>query len=208
MTQFPFPLWHGTSAYLLPAIREHGLGGRNLMAQWRVMDFLERAFPQVGVDENDFHDPDILDLMPIRAAINGGAAGMNFEYGSVYVAGGYDKAAAYAQTAPELISFVRILLEVAKRRGLTSVSDGLEDFPEVREFLKLEPKPVVLKLSPVLMAHVQNERGEKITVPQDAMHSLGKNQFWSQVGFRLTEVIPFERIEVIDASNHHRSIVL
>lgn len=104
MTLFPFSLWHGTSAHLLPAIREHGLGGRNLMTEWGVMDFLKRALPQVGVDENDFHDPDILDLMPIHAAVKGGAAGMNFEYGSVYVAGGYDKAAIYAQTAPELIS--------------------------------------------------------------------------------------------------------
>jgi hypothetical protein len=178
------------------------------MEEWGVMEFLKRALPQVGVDENDFHDPDILDLMPIYAAVKGGAAGMNFEYGSVYVAGGYDKAAIYAQTAPELISFVRILLEVAERRGLTSVSEGLEDFPEVRDFLKLEPKPVVLKLPPVPMAHIQSERGEKITVPQDAKHSLGKNQFWSQVGFRLIEVVPFDKIEVVDASNHQRSIAL
>lgn len=205
MKLFPLTLWHGTSAHLLPLIREHGLGGRNVMADWRVMDFLEWAFPQVGVAEYDFHDPDYLDLLPIRAAVDGGAAGMNFEYGSVYVAGGYDRAADYAQSAPELISFVRILLDVAGRREMPSISDGLERFPELHQFLRQEPRPIVLKLPPTPMALIRDERGGPLLMPEQILEVSADSPEWSQAGFRIAAVVPFEGIEVIDASAHQSS---
>jgi hypothetical protein len=208
MKLFPFTLWHGTSAHLLPTIKEHGLGGRHVMAEWGVMDFLKWAFPQIGVAEYDFDDPDCMELMPIRSAVNGGSAGLNFEYNSVYLAGGYDKAADYAQTAPELVSFVRTIQQVAERRGIHSISRGLADYPELTEFLKLDIKPVVLKLPPLPQTLIQNERGGPAGMPSASDDGGVNMHLWSQIAFRLTEVIPFQGIEVIDASNDQRSTLL
>src|SRR6516165_3696276 len=36
----PFPLFHGTSDIFLPSIRRHGLGGKNIVVEWRVLEFL------------------------------------------------------------------------------------------------------------------------------------------------------------------------
>jgi hypothetical protein len=198
---FPIPLWHGTSAHLLPLIKEHGLGGRNVMADWNVMEFLASTFPHLKVGEFDFADPDYPDLMPIRSAIGGGAAGMNFEYGHVYLAGGYDRAADYAQNAPELVSFAKVILDAAQRRGIGAVQERLASYPELEEFLMRDPAPVVLKLPPVPFSWIKDEKGgEKVLSSRDLDDS--DMSIWSQVGFRLTEVIPFDGIEIIDARDH------
>jgi hypothetical protein len=198
---FPFTVWHGTSAHLLPKIQEYGLGGRNPMADWRVMEFLMLALETLNYDEYDFAHPDCIDLMSIKAASKGGAKGMNFEYGDVYVAGGYQKAANYAVNAPELISFVRTVLEVADRRRDNSVRSGLSDYPQIAGFISLASKPVVLKLPPLPMAVVATENGGQIKFRADTTGEAGK-AFLSQMSYRLTSKIPFDEIEVLDASDH------
>jgi len=204
MSLFPFTLWHGTSAHFLPMMKEHGLGGSNPMADWRVMDFLADALKILDVAEDDFAHPDILDLQPIMAAVKGGAAGLNFEYGDVYVAGGYDKAAYYASIAPELVSFVRTVLEVANRRGDSSVREGLSVYARLEAFVGLAPKPIVLKLPPLPLSLFQDERGGEVQFPANFTGEVSE-AFYSQMAYRLTTVIPFEGIEVVEVSDHKPS---
>jgi hypothetical protein len=201
---FPFTLWHGTSAHLLPTIQKHGLGGRYPMADWRVLDFLTLALKILDVADDDFNHPDIMELMPIMSAVKGGAIGMNFEYGDVYVAGGCHRAADYAMNAPELISFVRTVLEIADRQGDTSVRDGLSGHTELVEFLGFEPRPVVLKLPPLPLSLFQNEKGGLVQFPSNFNYEARK-AFYSQMAYRLTTTIPFEGIEVVDVSGHKYS---
>lgn len=192
---FPHTLWHGTSAHLLPLIEEHGLGGRNVMADWRVMEFLQRAFPLLGFDDQNYSDPDYMDLLPIQAAVRGGAAGMNFVYGDVYATGGYDKAAVYAQTAPELLSFARTVVEVAHRRELTAIPNELANYPQIADFLNRDPTPVVLKLPPVPMSSLRNENGGDCPFDKFANGQVGEAMF-SQWAFRVDAVIPLSELEV------------
>jgi hypothetical protein len=199
VTMFPHTLWHGTSAHLLPMIDKYGLGGRNVLAGWRVMEFLQWAFPQLGFDDQNYSDPDYLELLPIQAAARGGADGMNFVYGDVYATGGYDKAASYAQTAPELLSFARTVVEVAERKGLESIADGLKRYVQVADFLNGEPKPVVLKLPPVPISSVRMERGGDVPIDMLA-DSPVLDELISQLAFRVEAVIPLSEIEVLDAN--------
>jgi hypothetical protein len=39
----PFPLFHGTSDIFLSSIRQHGLGGKNIVVEWRGFEFLSTA---------------------------------------------------------------------------------------------------------------------------------------------------------------------
>lgn len=192
---FPHPLWHGTSAHLLPLIEEHGLGGRNVMAVWRVMEFLQWAFPLLGFDDQNYSNLDDVELLPIQAAVRGGAAGMNFVYGDVYVTGGYDKASEYAQTAPELLSFARTVVEVAQRKELTPITDRLANFPQIAEFLALAPAPVVLKLPPVPMSSLRSEDGGDCPFDMFAECGVGE-ALLAQFAFRVDGVIPMNEIEV------------
>lgn len=199
MTLFRHTLWHGTSAHLLPLIEEHGLGGRNVMADWHVMEFLQRSFSQLGFDDRNYSDPDYMELLPIHAATRGGAPGMNFEYGDVYVTGGYDKAASYAQTAPELLSLARSVVEVAHRRNFTTISDELANFPDISEFLSLDPAPVVLKLPPIRMSSLRSEEGDDCPFELFADGPVA-DALISQFAFRVDEVVPLNKMEVLTVS--------
>jgi hypothetical protein len=207
MTDFPLTLWHGTSAHLLPTIKEYGLGGRNVMADWRVMDFIQSAVPFVDVADGDFGHPDYVPLMSVKAAAKGGADGMNFEYGDVYVAGGFQKAADYSLNSPELMSLVRTVLDISDRRNVGAVRDRLADYPELRDFLALEPSPIVLKLPPVPANIVQNEGGGEVPLLERVGDKV-TNIMFAQLGFRLTSVVPFDGIEVIDTKDHKRAFTL
>lgn len=198
MTIFPHHLYHGTSAHLLPFIEERGLGGRNLMGEWRVMDFLRLAFPALRYDPNDFSDPDHTVKTMIRKTLEGGWEGMNFEYGDLYATGGYERAARYAGYGPELMDFVRRSLEIADGYGVSDVRTALEYFPEIREFIGKPMSPVVLKLPLLPKSFLENEAGgcidfDFISDP-DEMDAI-----LSQSSFRVKAVIPFSDIEVLEA---------
>lgn len=200
---FPHPLWHGTSAHLLPLIEEYGLGGFNVMADWRVMEFLQWSLPQLSFDDQNYTDPDYMDLLPIQAAARGGATGMNFVYGDVYVTGGFEKAASYAERAPELLSFARKVVEVAHRRGLISITDELANYPQVARFLKFDPEPIVLKLPLVPMSSLRSEDGGDCPFDMFAEGEVGKAML-SQWAFRMDAIIPTTDLVAISVSCHER----
>ncbi len=171
------------------------------MEDWRVIDFLKWSWEIVG-DAYDNHYDD-LDLFVIKSAIDDTATHMNFEYGDVYVAGGYHKAATYSLNSPELISFVRAMLEAADRLHDSSLRNGLSGYPELAEFLSLAPEPVVLKLPPLPMSIISNEKGGEVHFPVDPTDDIAK-PLYSQMAYRVTSVIPFQGMEVFDTSNHKR----
>ena len=51
-------LWHGTSEHLIPSIREFGLGGKNLLPELGVLEFLSETVSFLDFDEMDFGDPE------------------------------------------------------------------------------------------------------------------------------------------------------
>lgn len=199
MTIFPHHLYHGTSGHLLLLIEEHGLGGRNLMAEWRVMDFLRLAFPVLRYDPYNFNDADHEIKSKIRKTLeDGGGAGMNFEYGDLYATGGYARAARYAGYGPELIDFVRKSLEIADGYGVSDVRGALEDFPEIAEFVGKPQSPVVLKLPLLPKSVLEKEKGGSVDFDfiTDPNHIDAILPQWS---FRVKAVIPFSDIEVLEA---------
>ena len=197
MTLFPHPLWHGTSAHLLPMIEEYGLGGRNVMAEWRVMDFLAEVFPQLNYNRFDYSDPDHNKKMLINACLQRTNAGMNFLYGHLYVAGGYARAASYASYAPELISYVFWALDMADRYGLPMIRDRLSAFPEIAAFVEQPPKPVVLKLPLVPLLALEDEKGGPIMPLLWDEDPAVASILLDQSSFRLNTVIPLREVELI-----------
>lgn len=165
------------------------------MRDWRVMEWLAEAFQHLEFDDQNFDDCDYLELLPIWSAIRGGAAGMNFEYGDLYAAGGFEKAASYAETAPELLSFAKTVLEKANQRGITHVKELLIGFPELAGVIVLESKPVVLKLPSIDADRVRLENGN--FVPKEITESVHSMVGWTQISFRVDGIIPFRELEVI-----------
>ena len=197
MKYFPGTLWHGTSAHLLPSIKEHGLGGRNVLEELRIMDFMQEAFPYLGYEDYDFSNPDYLDLLPVRSAVRGGARGLNFEYGDVYATGGFDKAATYARTAPELVSLAKTIVDIGRRDGIDAIESALIDFPEAKGLLELPYAPIVLKLPRIPLDRVEDERGgSPILLTQ--FDEKVRQEVMGQVAFRVKGLVPFDELEVFE----------
>jgi len=192
----PVKLWHGTSAHLLPMIKKYGLGGQNVLVNWNVMEFLSWTFENLDEwDPNDFTNPDHYSLNLTRAAIDEARDPNlpNFEYGHLYVTGQYHKAESYAQTAPELLDLVRLILDIARRQNKTIIEQKLEQFSEIKSFLRLPPQPIVIELPSVLITNLKGENGEEI----DDFMSKEMQQdklYWELMSYRINAVIPFEEI--------------
>lgn len=195
----PVDLWHGTSAHLLPWIKEYGLGGKNIMDEWRVGEFLQWAFDTIGPwDRYDYSNPDLSVLLAIDAAVSEKKRSLNFEYGDLYVTGQYDKAERYALRAPELLDLAREAVNIARSENAYIVDKKLKEYPEIKDFLSLPPKPIVIKLPPVLIINLRNEDGDPL------FDFMSEKQFalWSLFSFRVDAVVPFKEIVEIHPVQH------
>jgi hypothetical protein len=96
----PFPLFHGTSTVFMSSIGAHGLGGKNITADWRVLDFL-----RAGMDILDGHidrsDP-IIELLwkLLQAATSQRVDHFNWHHGATYLIAAEFSAAMYARSNP------------------------------------------------------------------------------------------------------------
>ena len=176
-------------------IEERGLGGRNVMSELRIMEFIKKAFPLIGFDDTQHSNPDYGDLFVIQAAVRDGAVGANFEYGDIYVTADYDKAASYAQRAPETAGLAKTLIEIGRRLGVNAVDDTLSSFPDAKAFLGLPYAPIVLKLPKITFDRIENERGVPLN-PSDNLYPAYKEG--TQHSFRVKGVVPFNDLEVIE----------
>jgi len=195
MEYYPKTLWHGTSAHLLPLIKNYGLGGRNIMADWKVKDFLKWAFPYFQFDDYDYTDPDYGVLSMIQKSLdeNRASIAMNFAHGDLYVTGGYERAASYAKYAPEIMDFVRLTAEIASRRKISIIQDELESYSEIKRFLSLPPKPLVMELPKVAIKYLESENGGSVDLFQELDEPI-RSDLLKQTSFRLNVVIPLNEI--------------
>ena len=196
MKEFPFQLWHGTSAHLLPQIERHGLGGKNVIAEWRVLEFIIQAFPLLEFDQNNLSDPDHTELTMIGLCARQASHGMNFQHGEVYATGGFEKACSYALTAPEALFFARRLSEIGRQRGNSAIAVCLSQHAEVSNYLSKPPKPIVLKLPGLEAARILNEKGQPLPSWSD-QHLDVFERVHDQMSYRITGIIPFADLSVL-----------
>jgi len=184
----PVTLWHGTSAHLLPIIKQHGLGGQNILAEWKVMEFLKWTYKNLDKGEpNDYAHNDYGDLMTIRFALDDNKK--NFEYGDLYVTGQYRKAESYSRRAPELLDLVRLAVNIARRQNKSIVEQKLESYDKIKNFLSLPAKPIVIELPPILLTNLKRENGSHL------INELKLNMHYLEIeSFRLNTIISFNDI--------------
>jgi hypothetical protein len=158
----PFPLYHGTSTIFLASILKTGLGGRNVVAEWRAVECLTRL---IAVADNVFRDsPEWLgeryglDLMT-RQTVTG--SHMNFRHGGAYVSPAEVSAVRYAVTntvGSEILSECVKLLRAPALRGDALSAVG-RAFPRILGLATIEVQPLVMRLDAVPLAAVQTEQG-------------------------------------------------
>jgi hypothetical protein len=94
-----FPLFHGTSSVFLPSVRTHGLGGKNIVEDWRILDFL-RAGMAIIDGHIDRTDPTIeVQWKILQAAASQRVDRMNWRHGATYLIAAQFRAVMYATSS-------------------------------------------------------------------------------------------------------------
>ena len=163
MIKLAQPLYHGTRASLLPSIRSLGLGGQNIVRDWRAADFLvgawkicERHSDHAVLEQHRW----IVERMLADWDSAQSTTSSNWRHGAVYFTTSRRKAFSYAQTAaPEMVAYAFQILDICAATELAVTRDLLVSHPEIAKWRASDARPVVLATSAIDPTNLRTEAG-------------------------------------------------
>ena len=134
----PIPLYHRTSTIFVDGIIEAGLGGRNQLTEWKVLEFARVVYPLAR--EHLSTDPDwMVKAQTFGFMVEQRSGQMNFQHGDTYLSPARLTAIRYAvnkRYGSELLSYTLDFLQELLRRKIPGVADDLfHDYPEMFNLL-------------------------------------------------------------------------
>jgi hypothetical protein len=192
----PLPLYHGTSTLFLEGILKHGLGGKNQLEEWRVLE-LARAIAPLVEQHCAIRDDLMVKASGFRWMTEQLCEAMNFQHGHSYVSPSIATAARYAisnRYGSELLTYTLDFLQELSGMGVRGVNDELyRRFPELFEKLRINPAPLLIRIDDVPFEALLTERGEQ---PDSHVKIIGEmlresdhaDAILQQINFRL--VVP------------------
>jgi hypothetical protein len=205
MSQLDFPLYHGTCTLFLESIAKHGLGGRDPIKEWRVLECLRKVLPiaEKHACRSEIIRSHIGNARSMAEQVN---AGLNFQHGSVYLSPSKETAVRYAcgkKKGSELISRTILLIEeLCRLEVVNECGDISQDYPELLSVLNINPAPVLIRVECVDADMLLSEKGES---PDDNLAKIRGLQVrmpdcWEeisqQLNFRLTRPILAKQLMV------------
>ena len=117
MGMLEFPLYHGTSTIFLESIKKHGLGGRDPIKEWRVLECAKLLLP---LAEQYANRSEVIKvhLGTTRAMVAQVNDHINFQHGQVYLSPVESTAVRYATSKKKgsvLVSRVVLLIKELTR---------------------------------------------------------------------------------------------
>jgi hypothetical protein len=207
----PFPLFHGTSDIFLPSIRRHGLSGKNIIVEWRVLDFLRIVMGMLGshVDRSDLEVS--LKWRILEAAAEQRVDHLNWRHGATYLIAAEFRAVMYATSGPygsELLYLVGWLIELCPPELRTALDRTVAGYPEIAKCLSTTGNPLVVRAEHVPMKSLRTEKGadaSKIVRQLADAHTMQPELFegLAQIGsFELCNPLPVEQLRFYQVSEY------
>lgn len=160
----PFPLYHGTSTTWEQSIRTHGLGGRNIVHEFRALDYYRRA-AEIVLERRDVFRLRVDEKWVLEQLVSQLAhvSTWNWRHGGLYLTPSECLANQYAgdrRFGSELLSACYDLHE--KLVGAqSSVAYGfVGEYPELMRAFCDKGRPLVIKLHHARVAGLTTECGE------------------------------------------------
>jgi len=197
-------LYHGTSSIFHDSIVEHGLGGIDILLQYKVKELLEVL---CSVFENDYPNNDwwVMSGFICEKMLNNQVAnsGMNFRYGSIYLSPSLFTARKYASLnkyGSEYLSIFMQGFEELKKLDINTATQLLSADSPVLKLLDKNSEPLVLAIDGIDKSWLSTEAGNDI---EGQLQTLNETPeiLWQQFNFETSEVIPYENITVIDENS-------
>jgi hypothetical protein len=162
-----FPLYHGTSTIFLESIKKHGLGGRDPIKEWRVLECARLLLPiaEAHAEHSEVITNHIGTARKMVSQVNDG---MNFQHGQVYLSPAELTAVHYATSkkkGSELISRVVLFIEELTRLKVKAVTlDIYTEFPRLVELQDIDSAPILIEVNQVKKDSLLSEEG---TLPDE-----------------------------------------
>lgn len=159
------PLYHGTNSLFLPSIRAHGLGGRNIVKEWRVLDLYKEVIECCRKCSHPTLARKATEDWSVQAVIGQWRQFGNWRHGPAYVAADKRKAISYAFRSAygsELIDFTFAWLEDLERAE-PGIDKRLMTRYQDLEYLRRTPgDPVLLEVSNLSDDDLETEQGQPV----------------------------------------------
>jgi hypothetical protein len=144
----------------------HGLGDKNIVTDWRILDFLGAGMALLD-SQIDRSDPAVgLYWKAMQAAASQRVDHFNWRHGATYLIAAEFRAVMYATSNPsgsEFLSFAGWLSDncpIAFRPALDAV---MANYPELSECLRIKHEPLLIRTASVQASSVLTEKGEDAT---------------------------------------------
>ncbi len=159
------PLYHGTSSLFLDSIIDHGLAGRNPIADWKILEIAKEVLNLSEIHLSDF-ETFVIREVSFRKMVDQKITkgGMNFQHGDTYISPSERTAIQYAidkQYGSELLTYTIDLLRELERRDVPGVRTTLyKKYHHIFSLLDISPAPILVKLTKVPVTNLLSEFGE------------------------------------------------
>ena len=170
------PLYHGTNLLFYDSIKQHGLGGRDLIKELRVIELL-RELIAICEDSLTAEEDWILRMQCAKfiASQDVTEGGFNFRHGSAYLAASVEKAARYAVSSEfsseALAQFMMLWTRLQDSRVSLPPTVRAGSLP-ILEFASGKKAPLVFELSNVAIDDLAAEDGSHPRAMLDSVGSL------------------------------------
>jgi hypothetical protein len=161
--KFTIPLYHGTNLLFYDSIRRHGLGGRNLIGELRVIEFLRKLIAiceaSLPVEEDWILEMQMAKYIASQEVTGGH---FNFRHGSAYLATSLSRAVRYAVSSEfgsEALAYFMLLWRRLHDGQITLPSSIGVDCRRIVEFASGEKAPLVLRLDGIALSALSAEDG-------------------------------------------------
>ena len=206
-SRLTIPLYHGTSSLFHASIQEHGLSGRNVIREFRVIELLGEL---VRIWEASFPIPKdcliSLDAARRIARQHVATGGMNFRHGTTYLSASRFTAANYSAGAgkefgSEAIEyFMRLYRHIAEVRPalLTPLAGAMAP---LLGFISRKTVPLLIEARSVPVASLRTEHGEAPDAAFDALDKLLNEDMEYEAFERMAQQRNFELVSAL-SSDH------
>jgi hypothetical protein len=157
------PLFHGTSTYFWPSIKQHGLGGVNIVEEWRLLPLLRESLAIL----REVQDPEIISEMRLRLPMLNHISEQRVS-GGVYLTLCSWKAVSYGCRGfgSELVGQVAETLDLLAKARPEAEAELLSKYPEAAHARSAKHQPILIRVDDVHIECLLSEKGDH---PQNAI---------------------------------------
>ena len=204
--RLPIPLYHGTSTIFLDGILDSGLGGRNPISEWKILEFASVIYPLVK--EHFSNEPSWkVKAQSFGFMVEQKSAAMNFQHGHTYLSPSSATAVWYSvntRYSSELLSYTLDFLDELLRRKVLGVANDLyQKYAQIYGLLDISCAPLLIRVDGVPIADLSAEDGgDAAETVAHILATLRNNNkedaepLLQQSNFRLREPIPASKLKI------------